>query len=56
MIRKHFSPTVPIIVRMDSGFCDQKIFKELEALGVGYVCGGVTAQSPPSSMVANDLR
>lgn len=40
MIRKHFSPTVPIIVRMDSGFCDQKIFKELEALGVGYVCGG----------------
>ena len=31
---------VPIIIRMDSGFFDQKIFNLCEALHVGYVCGG----------------
>jgi len=25
---------------MDSGFCDQKLMKSIEALGVGYVCNG----------------
>ena len=40
MIRKHYSPDVPIIIRLDSGFCDQKLFAGLEAIGVGYICGG----------------
>lgn len=31
---------VPIIVRMDAGFFDQKIMAELEALEVGYLIGG----------------
>jgi hypothetical protein len=39
-IRKQYKPDVPIIIRMDSGFFDQKIFKLCEKLKIGYVCGG----------------
>jgi len=39
-IRKQYRSDVPIIIRMDSGFFDQKIFKLCEALKIGYVCGG----------------
>ena len=39
-IRKHYSIEVPIIIRMDSGFFDQKIFEMCETLRVGYICGG----------------
>jgi hypothetical protein len=39
-IRKHYRQDVPIIIRMDSGFFDQKIFKVCEDLKIGYVCGG----------------
>lgn len=39
-IRKAYRPDVVIIVRMDSGFFDQKIFNLCESLGIGYVCGG----------------
>ena len=39
-IRKGYDPDVPIIIRMDSGFFDQKLFKLCEALGVYYICGG----------------
>ncbi|MGB5986876.1 MAG: IS1380 family transposase [Desulfobacterales bacterium] len=39
-IRKHYRRDVPIIIRMDSGFFDQKIFKVCEELKIGYVCGG----------------
>lgn len=39
-IRKQYRPDVAIIIRMDSGFFDQKIFKLCERLEVGYVCGG----------------
>lgn len=31
---------VPVIIRMDSGFFDQKIFNLCEELGIGYICGG----------------
>ncbi|RMG68730.1 MAG: IS1380 family transposase, partial [Bacteroidetes bacterium] len=31
---------VPIIVRLDSGFFDQKLFAAFEQLGIGYICGG----------------
>lgn len=40
LIRTSYDPNVPIIFHMDSGFMDQKIFEELEALNVGYICGG----------------
>lgn len=39
-IRTQYKPDVPIIIRMDSGFFDQKIFKLCEKLKIGYVCGG----------------
>lgn len=39
-IRKEYNPAVVIIIRMDSGFFDQKIFKVCEKLKIGYVCGG----------------
>ncbi|MBL0378216.1 MAG: IS1380 family transposase [Desulfofustis sp. PB-SRB1] len=39
-IRRHYRNDVPIIIRMDSGFFDQKIFELCEHLKIGYVCGG----------------
>jgi hypothetical protein len=39
-IRKKYRSDVAIIIRMDSGVFDQKIFKLCEKLNVGYVCGG----------------
>jgi hypothetical protein len=39
-IRKSYRKNVPIIIRLDSGFFDQKIFEVCEELHVGYICGG----------------
>ncbi len=39
-IRKNYRAEVPILIRMDSGFFDQKIFDICEKLGIGYICGG----------------
>ena len=39
-IKREYRLDVPIIIRMDSGFFDQKIFALCEALHVGYICGG----------------
>jgi len=39
-IRKHYRGDVPIIVRMDSGFFDQKLFAAFDKLRIGYICGG----------------
>ena len=38
-IRKQYRQDVPIIIRMDSGFFDQKIFEICEKLEIGYICG-----------------
>lgn len=40
IIRKKYNKDVPIIIRMDSCFFDQKIFKLCEDLEIGYICGG----------------
>ncbi len=40
LIRKKHSVDVPIILKQDSGFYDQKNFKTFEKLGIGYICGG----------------
>lgn len=40
LIRAKYRQDVPIIVRMDSGYCDQKLFSEMERLNIGYICGG----------------
>jgi len=39
-IRAHYRADVSILVRMDAGFFDAKLFAALEALGVGYIGGG----------------
>lgn len=39
-IRKHYREDVPIVVRLDSGFFDQKLFRLFEEIGIGYVCSG----------------
>jgi hypothetical protein len=39
-IKCEYRKDVPIVIRMDSGFFDQKIFTLCEKLHVGYVCGG----------------
>lgn len=40
LIRKHYREDVPIVIRMDSGFFDQKLFRVFESLRIGYICGG----------------
>jgi len=39
-IRKALGEEVPIVVRMDAGFCDKKIYRACEELGIGYVSSG----------------
>lgn len=39
-IRKHYREDIPIVLRSDSGFFDQKIFACFERLGIGYICAG----------------
>jgi len=39
-IRNEYSENVPIILKDDSGFYDQKNFRFFEELGIGYVGGG----------------
>jgi hypothetical protein len=39
-IRKHYGEEVPIIIRVDSGFFDQKLFQGFEKLKIGYICSG----------------
>jgi hypothetical protein len=39
-IRTGYRGDVPIVVVMDGGFFDQKLFRLLESLEVGYICGG----------------
>ena len=39
-IRKKYRADVPIVIRLDSGFFDQALFKTFEKIGIGYVCGG----------------
>src|SRR5680860_1454508 len=37
-VRKHYRSDVPIVIALDSGFFDQKLFDLFEELGIGYVC------------------
>jgi hypothetical protein len=39
-IRSGYRSDVAIVFRVDSGFMDQKVFRELEELQVGYTCSG----------------
>ena len=39
-IRRAYREDVAIVIRMDSGFFDKKLFKLFEELKIGYICGG----------------
>src|SRR3970040_1502499 len=39
-LRRHYRVDVPIVVRLDSGFFDQKLFALFEEVGIGYIGGG----------------
>lgn len=47
---------VPIVVRMDAGFFDQKIMEALEKLGVGYLIGGKVYTGIREEVDAADQR
>ena len=40
LIHKHYREDVPIVIRMDSGFFDQKLFRVFDSLQIGYIAGG----------------
>jgi hypothetical protein len=40
LIRKRYRNNVPIIIRLDSGFFDQKLFRLFDELGIGFICSG----------------
>ncbi len=40
LICNKYRENVPIILKQDSGFYDQRNFKAFEELGIDYVCGG----------------
>jgi len=40
VIRREYQETVTIIVRLDSGFFDEKILRECDKLGIGFICTG----------------
>lgn len=40
LIRKRYRAEVPIIIRQDSGYFDQKLYHLYEELGIGYLSGG----------------
>lgn len=39
-LRTHYREDVPVLLRIDSGFFDQKLFRRFERLGIGYTCTG----------------
>lgn len=39
-VRRRYRADVPIVVAMDIGFFDQKLFRAFEELGIDYVCTG----------------
>jgi len=39
-IRRQYREDVPIVIRLDSGFFDQKLFDVFESLQIGYICAG----------------
>ncbi len=39
-IRRQYRDDVPIMLRMDAAFFDEKIFETRERLNIGYLCGG----------------
>ncbi|MEX1256422.1 MAG: transposase [Gemmatimonadota bacterium] len=39
-LRRHYRRDAAILLRLDAGFFDKKLFRRFEELEIGYVCGG----------------
>lgn len=55
-VRRAYRQDVAIIVRMDSGFFDQKLFEVFEELGIGYICGGKLYEDIKAYVQGTDKR
>lgn len=55
IIRQQLGHEVPIIVRMDGGFYDGKLFKSLDLKRVGFVCGGRLSREVTAFAAANEI-
>ena len=40
LIRKRYRDDVPVILRLDGGFFDQKLFRLFDEIGIGFICSG----------------
>ena len=50
-IRKHYGEEVPIIIRLDAGFFDQKLFTAFAELQIGYICSAYYITASQSQLV-----
>jgi hypothetical protein len=53
-IRKSYRADALILLRMDAGFFDEKLFKVFEELGLGYVCTGKLYQDIKTHVSATE--
>jgi hypothetical protein len=56
LIRRRYSDSVPIIIRQDAGYFDQKLFDLYEKLHVGYVSGGKLYQDIKEFVASHSLQ
>jgi hypothetical protein len=54
LIWKRYRKDVPIIIRLDSGFFDQKLFRLFDELGIGFICSGSLFKDVKEYVAAND--
>ena len=40
LIRRNYREEVAIVILLDRGFYDEKLFQAFESLGIGSICGG----------------
>lgn len=53
-IRKALGEEIPIVIRMDAGFFDEKLFEVFEGLGIGYVCTGKMYEDIKKHVLASE--
>ena len=39
-IRSKYSPDATIVIRLNAGFFDQKLFRFFDELGIAFICSG----------------
>lgn len=55
-IRKALGDQIPIVIRMDAGFFDEKLFEVFEGLGIGYVSTGKMYEDIKEHVGAGERR